>query len=137
MRLRPLLLALLRCVDGDSRCRWRRSVIGGGETWDGQYGQRRRSWGVEDHRIGDLPGPKLDGLSPCRLIVQKYGGTSVATPDRIRTVAERVARARKDGSDVMVVVSAMGDTTDELLELALQVSPRPTGARARHAAHRR
>ena len=59
------------------------------------------------------------------LVVQKFGGTSVASPERILVVAERVARARKDGNDVIVVVSAMGETTDELLDLAQRVSPNP------------
>ncbi len=59
------------------------------------------------------------------LVVQKFGGTSVATPERILVVAERVARARKDGNDVIVVVSAMGESTDELLDLAQRVSPNP------------
>lgn len=63
------------------------------------------------------------------LIVQKYGGTSVGTPDRIRTVARRVAEARQAGDDVVVVVSAMGHTTDELVRLADEVTD---GARARH-----
>ena len=63
------------------------------------------------------------------LLVQKYGGTSVATPERIRHVARRVARWRRAGHDLVVVVSAMGDTTDELLALARQVSPDP---RRRH-----
>ncbi|CAN5891773.1 aspartate kinase [soil metagenome] len=57
------------------------------------------------------------------LIVQKYGGTSVGTPDRIRVVARRVAEARRGGSDVVVVVSAMGHATDELVALAAQVTP--------------
>jgi aspartate kinase len=57
------------------------------------------------------------------LIVQKYGGTSVGSPERIRAVAARVARARRAGDDVVVVVSAMGHATDELLELATRVSP--------------
>ena len=57
------------------------------------------------------------------LIVQKYGGTSVGSPERIRSVAERVAAVRKAGGDVVVVVSAMGHTTDELTELARQVTP--------------
>lgn len=57
------------------------------------------------------------------LVVQKYGGTSVGSPERIRRVAERVAAERRSGSDVVVVVSAMGHTTDELLELAGQVTP--------------
>jgi aspartate kinase len=56
------------------------------------------------------------------LIVQKYGGTSVGSPDRIKAVAERVARARRAGNDVVVVVSAMGHTTDELLELTAKVT---------------
>ncbi|MEN9792091.1 MAG: aspartokinase [Actinomycetota bacterium] len=56
------------------------------------------------------------------LIVQKYGGTSVADPDRIRAVADHVAFTRAHGNDVVVVVSAMGRTTDNLLSLAHQVS---------------
>jgi len=61
------------------------------------------------------------------LIVQKYGGSSVASAERIKRVAERIVAARKSGNDVVVVVSAMGDTTDELLDLAHQVSPLPPG----------
>lgn len=61
------------------------------------------------------------------LVVQKYGGSSVADAERIKRVAERIVAARKAGNDVVVVVSAMGDTTDELLELAHQVSPLPAG----------
>ena len=53
------------------------------------------------------------------LIVQKYGGTSVADPDRIRAVAEHVAFTRSRGHDVVVVVSAMGKTTDNLIKLSL------------------
>ena len=56
------------------------------------------------------------------LIVQKYGGTSVADPDRIKSVADHVAYTKKHGNDVIVVVSAMGKTTDNLLSLAHQVS---------------
>jgi aspartate kinase len=59
------------------------------------------------------------------LVVQKYGGTSVGTPERIRRVAERVAAEARAGSQVVVVVSAMGHTTDELLQLAGQVTPNP------------
>ncbi len=59
------------------------------------------------------------------LIVQKYGGSSVASAERIKRVAERIVSARKAGNDVVVVVSAMGDTTDELLDLAQQVAPVP------------
>ncbi|MEV0106587.1 aspartate kinase [Nocardia sp. NPDC050799] len=59
------------------------------------------------------------------LVVQKYGGSSVASADRIRRVAERIVETKKQGHDVVVVCSAMGDTTDELLDLAEQVSPAP------------
>jgi aspartate kinase len=59
------------------------------------------------------------------LIVQKFGGTSVADPDRIRAVAEHIVRTRRNGDDVVVVVSAMGKTTDELLRLAGEVSQTP------------
>ena len=59
------------------------------------------------------------------LVVQKYGGSSVATAERIRRVAERIVETKKQGNDVVVVVSAMGDTTDELLDLAQQVNPAP------------
>jgi aspartate kinase len=61
------------------------------------------------------------------LVVQKYGGTSVADPDRIRLVAENVARARKKGDDLVVVVSAMGKETDDLLRLAGEVAANPPG----------
>lgn len=59
------------------------------------------------------------------LIVRKFGGTSVGTPDRIRAVAERLARSRREGNDVVAVVSAMGDTTDDLMSLATSVTPTP------------
>lgn len=59
------------------------------------------------------------------LVVQKFGGTSVADPDRIRHVARRVARTRRAGNDVIVVVSAMGNTTDDLINLAHEVSSDP------------
>ena len=59
------------------------------------------------------------------LVVQKYGGSSVADAERIRRVAERIVEAKKQGNDVVVVVSAMGDTTDNLLDLAQQVCPAP------------
>jgi aspartate kinase len=57
------------------------------------------------------------------LIVQKYGGTSVGDAERIRAVAAHVARTRLDGHEVVVVVSAMGQFTDELISLAEQISP--------------
>jgi aspartate kinase len=59
------------------------------------------------------------------LVVQKYGGSSVADPERIRRVARRVVAAAEACQEVCVVVSAMGDTTDELVGLAAQVSPSP------------
>jgi aspartate kinase len=59
------------------------------------------------------------------VVVQKYGGSSVADVTRMKQVADRVMRTRREGHDVVVVVSAMGDTTDELLALAKQVSPNP------------
>jgi aspartate kinase len=59
------------------------------------------------------------------LVVQKFGGSSVANADRIRRVARRIARERAAGSDLVVVVSAMGDTTDELLTLAHAITDEP------------
>ena len=59
------------------------------------------------------------------IIVQKYGGSSVANADKIRNVARRVSESYKKGNKVVVVVSAMGDTTDDLIELANQVNPSP------------
>ena len=59
------------------------------------------------------------------LVVQKYGGSSLADADKIKNVSERIARAKENGNRVVAVVSAMGDTTDELIELAGQVSDSP------------
>ena len=56
------------------------------------------------------------------LVVQKFGGTSVADADRIRVIADHVSRTRRQGNDVVVVVSAMGKTTDDLIRLAGEVS---------------
>jgi aspartate kinase len=61
------------------------------------------------------------------IVVQKYGGSSVADATGIKRVAQRIVEAKRAGNDVVVVVSAMGDTTDELIDLAQQVSPLPTG----------
>ncbi|GHH69364.1 aspartokinase [Streptomyces sulfonofaciens] len=61
------------------------------------------------------------------LVVQKYGGSSVADAEGIKRVAKRIVEAKKNGNQVVVVVSAMGDTTDELIDLAAQVSPMPAG----------
>ncbi|MBA8812205.1 aspartate kinase [Frigoribacterium faeni] len=61
------------------------------------------------------------------LIVQKFGGSSVADAESIKRVAKRIVETRKAGNDVVVAVSAMGDTTDELLDLASEVAPIPGG----------
>ena len=58
-------------------------------------------------------------------IVQKFGGSSVEDAESIKRVARRIARTRGEGHDVIIVISAMGDTTDDLMDLALKVSPRP------------
>ncbi|MBM3471182.1 MAG: aspartate kinase [Armatimonadetes bacterium] len=59
------------------------------------------------------------------LVIQKYGGSTVADADRIRKAADRVAQTRRTGDDVVVVVSAMGNTTDELIALANSINPAP------------
>ena len=59
------------------------------------------------------------------LIVQKYGGTSVGSIDRIKNVAQRIAKYYKEGHKLVVVVSAMGDTTDDLIEMAEAINPNP------------
>jgi aspartate kinase len=61
-----------------------------------------------------------------KIIVQKFGGSSVANPERIKEVAKRVAMTRKAGNNVVVVVSALGDTTDELIELSRQINESPS-----------
>ncbi|WP_328341563.1 aspartate kinase [Streptomyces violaceus] len=61
------------------------------------------------------------------LVVQKYGGSSVADAEGIKRVAKRIVEAKQNGHQVVAVVSAMGDTTDELIDLAEQVSPMPAG----------
>jgi aspartate kinase len=58
-------------------------------------------------------------------VVQKFGGSSVADAESIKRVARRIVATQADGNEVVVVISAMGDTTDELMDLALQVSPEP------------
>ena len=59
------------------------------------------------------------------IVVQKYGGSSLADAESIKRVAKRISETKKAGNDVVVAVSAMGDTTDELLDLAQEVSPMP------------
>ena len=61
-----------------------------------------------------------------KIIVQKFGGTSVGSPERIKAVADRIKSYTADGYKVVVVVSAMGDTTDHLIELASQISEKPS-----------
>ena len=61
------------------------------------------------------------------LLVQKYGGSSVADAEGMKRVAARIVASKRDGNQVVVVVSAMGDTTDELIDLANQVTPIPNG----------
>jgi len=65
--------------------------------------------------------------SPVALVVQKFGGTSVADADRMRMVADHVARCRRRGDDVVLVVSAMGKETDDLLRIAAEISKSPPG----------
>src|ERR1700734_1749877 len=72
-----------------------------------------------------LDEPRLKKGCSVALVVQKYGGSSVSDAQRIRRVAERIVETKKQGNDVVVVVSAMGDTTDDLLDLAQQVCPVP------------
>src|SRR6187402_167987 len=62
---------------------------------------------------------------PATLVVQKFGGSSLADADRIKRVARRIARERAAGNDLVVIVSAMGDTTDELLGLAAGITDDP------------
>jgi aspartate kinase len=61
-----------------------------------------------------------------RLVVQKYGGTSVGTPDRMRNVAHRLIEIQREGCQVVAVISAMAGVTDNLLKLAHEISPQPT-----------
>jgi len=73
--------------------------------------------------LGDTSGSRSSRYGvPVTLVVQKYGGTSVADPERIQAVADHIARTRAQGRQVVVVVSAMGRTTDDLLRLAGEVS---------------
>ncbi len=73
------------------------------------------------------PGQAALAFFAVALVVQKFGGTSVADPDRMRIVADHVARCRRRGDQVVLVISAMGKETDELLRLAAEVSSSPTG----------
>ena len=83
-----------------------------------------------------LEPPTIAGGPTVGIVVQKYGGSSLADADAIKRVARRIVETKKAGHDVVVAVSAMGDTTDELLDLAEQREPAAAGARDGHAAHR-
>ena len=72
-----------------------------------------------------VPAVERDEAPRLGTVVMKFGGTSVADPDKLKSVARRLAAARESGSRVVAVLSAMGSTTDELLDLARQVSERP------------
>jgi aspartate kinase len=76
----------------------------------------KKAHGRDEKKVGEKMG----------LVVQKFGGTSVGNVDRIKHVAERVIEEKLRGNDVVVVVSAMGKTTDELVSLANQISARPS-----------
>ncbi len=92
------------------------------ETRSCPYGVRRRD------AIEGLPGSRTGRARIRRmpaLVVQKFGGSSVADADRIRRVARRIARERAAGNQLVVVVSAMGDATDELLALAAAITDEP------------
>ena len=71
--------------------------------------------------------PAVAGEATARAgtVVMKFGGTSVADPQKLRDVARRIVAARREGTRVVAVLSAMGDTTDDLVRLAYEVSPRP------------
>src|SRR5215207_9341932 len=105
-----------RCRDGSAPGCWRAA----------HWPRHDATGGVNEMRrtliLGGTPSAK--GLTVA-LVVQKYGGSSVSDAERIRRVAERIVEAKKQGNDVVVVVSAMGDTTDDLLDLAKQVCPAP------------
>ena len=73
-------------------------------------------------------------VTPTGIVVQKYGGSSVADVDKIKLVAQRIARTKAAGKKVVVVVSAMGKTTNQLIEKAKAISRVAVAARARHAA---
>ena len=72
-----------------------------------------------------LPAVAREATGRAGTIVMKFGGTSVGDPQKLKDVARRIVAARTDGSRVVCVLSAMGDTTDELVRLAYEVSPRP------------
>jgi aspartate kinase len=68
---------------------------------------------------------KLGEAFSVQIVVQKFGGSSIAEPELIKNVAQRVVQTKEKGNKVVVVVSAMGDTTDELLELVNRITSSP------------
>ena len=72
-----------------------------------------------------VPGIARDESGRVGTLVMKFGGTSVANPERLTKVAKQIVAAKEAGGRVVAVLSAMGDTTDELGDLAHEVSPRP------------
>jgi aspartate kinase len=73
----------------------------------------------------DTSSPKQDEQKKPKLIVQKYGGATLATPEQIKQAALRIFKLHQTGTQVVAVVSAMGQTTNQLIELARNVSPNP------------
>ncbi|HLZ09911.1 MAG TPA: aspartate kinase, partial [Chloroflexota bacterium] len=69
--------------------------------------------------------PRKAGSAGMGILVQKYGGSSLASAERIRAVAQRIVSRRSEGRPIVVVVSAMGDTTDDLINLACQLADEP------------
>ena len=114
----------LRRFSAASRC----SRSGPPRSPSGGLACRRwaRAQNVSGESFGPASGPPV--ALTAVLVVQKFGGTSVADPERIRAVADHVARTRRAGDDVIVVVSAMGKSTDDLMRLAYDVADSPTAA---------
>ena len=76
-----------------------------------------------------VPGIARDESGRVGTLVMKFGGTSVGNPERLTKVAKRIVSAKEAGGRVVAVLSAMGDTTDELVDLAHQISPARSRAR--------
>src|SRR5262249_39967744 len=113
--------------------------------WPASASARRRTWVVvpapsrpsrttsfmgASHHTRDaaweIYGAKVASVKETGIVVQKYGGSSVADVDKIRLVHKRIARTKSSGKKVVVVVSAMGKTTNQLIDKAKAVSPSPS-----------
>src|SRR3984885_6527050 len=116
---------------GRDRLRCRPTALAAGPGWSAVNATRRHTYSVVDLRPPRWWRIRDEKRMEVALVVQKYGGSSGADADRIRRVAARIVEAKKQGNDVVVVVSAMGDTTDNLLDLAQQVCPAPPARPAR------